>query len=475
MTQTIAASKEKRRTKHKLKGVLALFYIFFGITICALAFYYRKILANLHDQFEWQSQLEVELDSASRLRPRSKSNELGEKESFPTCAILLFGLPRAFKDFVLPSLEKNVIGPNARYGCDYFVHYYQQDSEESGRSGNGGVIRSEDIFLLKDSVTKVHQAYNQKKDSTNVSFPNVAFVSDTNETFWKARGKEIQHYRTAKNEDGQYAFFPYAERTYEYPRTLDNIVKQWHSINSVWEAMENYSIGANTNRNNSDLKRFQYRRVAAMRNDVIFLTPIDIYNIPVAVKNASATVSQRSKSDFSTNAAAVIPNFAKWPVNDRLIYGPYSAVKIWASQRFARIEDYSKDTSAIPGMVMHSETFLNASILQTIKETQVDANQSLEVFEDEWMCFLRVRADGAIWIEDCDATKSNYGGGYPGGMPIYLKLLNEFLPNKGRGCKKRRLKDKVRKIVELACPKQELQKKQGHAKNSSIRISSKYH
>ncbi len=454
MTQTIAASKGKRRTGFKLKGVLSLLYVFFGITICALAFSYQKILANLHDQLDWQSQLELEFNSPSRLKSRSQSNELGEKDPFPkkqpTCAILLFGLPRAFKDFVLPSLEKNVIGPNARYGCDYFVHYYQQDSEESGRSGNGGVIRSEDIFLLEDSVAKVHQVYNQKNNSTSVSIPTVTFVSDTNETFWKSRWKEIQHYRTAKNEDGQYAFFPYGERTYEYPGTLDNIVKQWHSINSVWEAMEKSSTRASTNR---DPKRFQYRRVAAMRNDVIFLTPIDIYNIPVAVKNASAAAEVRSKGDFSNNTAAVIPNFAKWPVNDRLIYGPYSAVKIWASQRFARIEDYSKDPSAIPGMVMHSETFLNASILQTIKETQVHTNQNLQVLEDEWMCFLRVRADGAIWIEDCDATKSNYGGGYPGGMAVYLKLLNEFLPNKGKGCKKRRLKDKVRKILELACPK----------------------
>lgn len=363
-------------------------------------------------------------------------------------------LASSIQDFVLPSLEKNVIEPNARYGCDYFVHYYQQDREESGRSGNGGVIRSEDIFLLKDSVSKIHQAYNQKKSSTNTSIPTVTFVSDTNETFWKARGKAIQHYRTAKNKDGQYAFFPYGEITYEYPGTLDNIVKQWHSINSVWDTMEEFSSNVSAHRNNRDSERFRYRRVAAMRNDVIYLTPIDIYKIPAAVKNATATV--RKEDDFSTNAAAVIPNFANWPVNDRLIYGPYSAVKIWASQRFARIEDYSKDPSAIPGKVMHPETFLNASILQTIKETQVDTNRNLRVLEDEWMCFLRVRADGAIWIEDCDPEKSSHGGGYPGGMSVYLKLLNEFLPNKGKGCKKRRLKDKVRLIYELACPKQKL-------------------
>ena len=40
------------------------------------------------------------------------------------CAICLFGLPRAFESLVLPSLVKNVVRPNARHGCDYFVHYY---------------------------------------------------------------------------------------------------------------------------------------------------------------------------------------------------------------------------------------------------------------------------------------------------------------------------------------------------------------
>ena len=165
--------------------------------------------------------------------------------------------------------------------------------------------------------------------------------------------------------------------------------------------------------------------------------------------------------DFSTNAASVIPNFAKYPVNDRLIYGPHSAVKIWASQRFSKIEEYSRDPLATPGMIMHSETFLNASILQTIKETTITHNAETKssrsehfmVLEDKWMCFLRVRADGAIWIEDCDPIKSGYGGGYPGGVKAYRKLLDEFLPSDVKRCRKRRVKDKLRRIIELICQK----------------------
>ena len=40
------------------------------------------------------------------------------------------------------------------------------------------------------------------------------------------------------------------------------------------------------------------------------------------------------------NEAAVIPGFAMFPVNDRMIYGPYAAVKIWATERFRRIDDH---------------------------------------------------------------------------------------------------------------------------------------
>jgi hypothetical protein len=223
--------------------------------------------------------------------------------------------------------------------------------------------------------------------------------------------------------------------------------------------------------------------VAMMWNDVIYLTPIDIYGVPVVDTSEKAAKQPQTRDDYSTNTASVIPNFAKYPVNDRLIYGPHLAVRFWASQRFSKIEEYAKDPLATPGMVMHSETFLNASILQTIKETAIEtetdeeqhstnANDSVndnvndnvnvnrktnhEVLEDKWICFLRVRADGAIWIEDCDASKSGFGGGYPGGIKSYSKLLQEFLPNHGKGCKNRRLRDKVRRILELACPRPEI-------------------
>ena len=90
---------------------------------------------------------------------------------------------------------------------------------------------------------------------------------------------------------------------------------------------------------------------------------------------------------------------------------------------------------------MHSETFLNATVLTKIR-------RSCQVYEDPWICFLRVRADGAIWIEDCNAEKSGFGGGYPGND--IMDRLQPFLPS-NTTCRKRRLRDKVRRVQELIC------------------------
>jgi hypothetical protein len=68
------------------------------------------------------------------------------------CAINLFGLPRAFQSFVLPSLIQNVIRQNATHNCDYFVHYFNLTQEAAGRSGEGGHLNPSEILLLEQHV-----------------------------------------------------------------------------------------------------------------------------------------------------------------------------------------------------------------------------------------------------------------------------------------------------------------------------------
>ena len=177
-------SGRRRTTRRKLKGIVKLAYVFVAAVFFLLAMSYWKILSNTNTNTssvhlsllagtntntntnktinnvgggEEASQHSFEPPRLQRQhhRPTTKiitntDGEGGEVDggSSSSCAILLFGLPRAFKEYVLPSLEKNVIRPNAKYGCDYFVHFYKQASEGSGRSGRGGTINPDDIFLL---------------------------------------------------------------------------------------------------------------------------------------------------------------------------------------------------------------------------------------------------------------------------------------------------------------------------------------
>ncbi|VEU44794.1 unnamed protein product [Pseudo-nitzschia multistriata] len=446
--------------------------------------------------------------TTAAIQRRHRHSSPREKER-SNCAIGLFGLPRSFKKYVLPSLEANVIRPNAAYGCDYFVHYYKQDSEEAGRSGRGGSVRPDDVLLLRGVVETVHNEHwenrhQQQRPATDTindgritttttaafplptmppPMPTVAFVSDTNETFWDARFEHyLKRYRMARDKDtGNYLFYPYKEPTYEYPGTLDNIIRQWHSVQAVWEAMEGHQ--QQNQQHQHQRKKHQqtnkrYDRVAMLRNDVVYITPIDIYRVP---ELGTSTSSKGGGNEIYSTS--VVPGFAKYPVNDRMIYGPYEAVEIWASKRFENIELYATDPNRNKGMVLHSETFLNASIFEAIKglgsqrgETETEtattpatveksssnsssnattlARQARNVYrvvEDPWICFLRVRADGAVWIEDCDPKKSGFGGGYPGGEANYTDLLTKFLPNHGKRCRRRLVRDKQRRIVELAC------------------------
>jgi hypothetical protein len=361
---------------------------------------------------------------------------------FGTCSILLFGLPRAFRQYVLPSLVENVIRPNIRYGCDYFVHYYHIDKEVSnGRSGRGGMIHPDDIRLLSKAVAETfNNGTSEQPHASNP--PRVFIISDTNETFWEKRRPQLMKYRNTRNANGNLTYFPYTEPTYVYPDTIDNIVKQWHSIDAVWNLMEQ-------EQHQQSAKKYQ--QVAMIRSDVVYITPVDIYAIPSGGVDKGTIFSASSSYTRSSNLV-IIPDFAKWPINDRMIIGPFEAVKLWATERFLRIDHYATKVAA-PGTAMHSETFLNDTILTSIR-----SDLHLPIYEDPWLCFLRVRADGAIWIEDCDAAKSGSGGGFPGKV---LPYLMQFLNQPNATCRQRWLQDPVRRIKELVC-------KQGHMTSDAL-------
>jgi len=332
------------------------------------------VLYLSYASFNLQSQQLSFVQSHISHREAETSNEARNtafaEGSNPRCAINIYGLPRAFKSLVLPSIVKNVIQPNARYGCDYFVHYYEQTREPPGRSGSGGSINAAEILSLKDEVKLAAIQLN----TTLTRMPTVTFAKDSELAFWKKYHTLIHRIRTSKDVDGKYIYFPWKDKTYQYPVTTDNIIKMWHSIQASWNLMEEAA---------KESEDSGYSRVAMLRADVVYVTPIDIF--------------ERGDGQLDIeNKYAVVPAFCRFPVSDRLVYGPYEAVKVWAAERFSRMERHvSWVLKHDPGYGLHSERFVNRALFPAMR------SKGVEIIEHPTMCFFRVRADESVWITDC--------------------------------------------------------------------------
>ena len=281
------------------------------------------------------------------------------------CAINLFGLPRAFKSLVLPSLKMNVIPINPL--CDYFVHYYNTSFESAGRAGAGGFIKADEILLLKSAVLSLNP------------YATVMFTAE-NETRFQ------QRYATtlSKIDDDLYK-----------PKDLDvnsttNIIRMWNSIQTAWNLMVGFSR----------TKGFDYDRVAFLRSDVVFATPLDIWEV------------SNNRQDVE-NKVSVIPAFGSWPVNDRMIYGPWKAVQEWAARHFEYMDVHVQwALQHKPGVGIHSETFVAHRVIPNIQKL------GYQVWEHDKLCFMRARADGTVWVSDCDVgndlnvVEKAFGGQY---------------------------------------------------------------
>jgi hypothetical protein len=321
--------------------------------------------------------------------------------SSTSCAICFFGLPRSFQLLVLPSIVQNVLKPNQKSTnrCDIYLHYYKIDSEGKSRSSVGGTL--------------IEQLYNQDSNEKHQhNTVHLSIVSDNEASFQQQRGQQLQKYMTAKGPDGKPLYYPWMAKSYD-KNSITNMIKQWHSISQVWSAMEHGAMMLQRN----------YTRVAMLRNDVVYVTPFDIYQ-----------VSNTTRDD--ANQLVVVPNWARFPINDRMVYGPHTAVKIWATERFERLETHVR-TYSEPGYGLHSERFLNHSIFPPIRDLgyTVTANPEL--------CFFRARADGTAWINDC-ATRDGAAIGFRN-LDMAQRLVEELV---GHSCIRGKFKQR---IVQVDC------------------------
>mmetsp|Transcript_36754 Transcript_36754/g.89192 ORF Transcript_36754/g.89192 Transcript_36754/m.89192 type:complete len:441 (-) Transcript_36754:43-1365(-) len=343
-------------------------------------------------------------DSTESSQDESESSEEQATRRGPftpgRCALCFFGLPRSYESVVLPTIEKNILRPNAKYGCDVFVHFFDQKSEPAGRRNDGGRIDSSDIYHLEASVRKAHDDVNNDRENENqpsIPSPFIQFVNDTDDTFMTVRKHQLDKYHNSRNERGNQIYFPW--KSHWHNSSMDNMIKQWHSVNASFSLMESYAQSHSV----------EYERVAMLRSDVLYATPIDIY----VLDNLNKTI------DYN-NSHFVLPPFCQHPVNDRMIYGPTEAVRIWATQRFALIERRVRQARD-EGHEMHSERFLDATVLPRMESLGYHRHINRDI------CFMRTRANGVVILNDC------FSAGVTRGLVWRhrLRIINRAL---GRRC-----------------------------------------
>ena len=280
---------------------------------------------------------EVGYETALKLLlPSTTDEELAANQSEPSsCALLFFGLPRRFSDLVYPSLKEQVLDANP--GCDVFIHSY-----------NVTVSMEQNEAVPIDTVSDLSPILPSTTD----------MIVETDAEFQARRN--VEYYRQ---------LFPDAFG-WSYPTSMDNMIRQWHSIESAWKLMSDYELSHSS----------KYDRVGLFRLDVQYSDPISIQ---------------------AQEETAVVPSLMHdtklWAsqYNDRMFYGAREFAEIWATDRFPTVDDYmvwQQDIRHERVKGLHSESFLNYLLRE---------KWSLPVQEKD-ICFSRVRATGEIKSADCD-------------------------------------------------------------------------
>jgi hypothetical protein len=185
----------------------------------------------------------------------------------------------------------------------------------------------------------------------------VSWQLETEDVFQEQRDVEFYH-----------QFFP-ATKGWTFPTSMDNMIRQWHSIESVWKLMTAYE----------ESHSMRFSRVGFFRLDVRYVDSIDISNESLAV------------------VPSLMHDTIYWSsqLNDRMFYGARDFAEVWATGRFQSVTDYLNwqqtvaPTSFISGL--HSESFMNY-LLREKWELPV---------EEHDVCFERVRASGDVLEDDC--------------------------------------------------------------------------
>jgi len=154
--------------------------------------------------------------------------------------------------------------------------------------------------------------------------------------------------------------------------STDNMIKQWHSIESVFRFMTTCAPPRSTTMVAGGAHNY-YERVGLFRLDAFYPEPISIMDNLLE----KAVVPEFLWEDFTSNRI----------VNDRMFYGSYSYESVWATQRFKYARNYTRIYNASD---IHSETFL---------KRLMEHNKVPDYRKD--ICFYRIRTTGLLKTLDC--------------------------------------------------------------------------
>ena len=286
-----------------------------------------------------------------------ETNNISNNNSNKPCALLFFGIVKHFEDVALPAIRKNLIAVQQQ--CDIYLHTYNISQAPINKRNGDSVapkLNTSQVFLLTNNVTM-----------------------DTLDEFMEKRGSFLNHSR-----------MHYHEEWGACCTSHDNMIKQWNSIDGVWNLMKQHeqrilasssassSLLAGTNNNHTGTNGTYYQQVGLFRTDVYHVNPINI---------------------FDSNAS--VPNWAQnWGKNDRLFYGTRANAAIWAD-RFGFSSTFEEQymenhTYGNPYGGYHSE-YIVGSLMKyhniSVKEKPV--------------CVWRIRTRGVLKIQDCGDVEGN--------------------------------------------------------------------
>jgi len=243
--------------------------LFLAITIVSFTYYSMSIPNSARS-------IRYNMRHSSRSSETSSSSSSTEKKK---CALLFFGLIKdSYESISLPSIQKHILQKNDQ--CDIFLHTYNLTTVPLNRKN--GELTAQTVNVSKGAYLLTHHV-----------------ILDNMDTFYIQRNKTLERTRTF-----------YHVGWGECCTSHDNMMKQWHSIERVWNLMQTYEKSQN----------FRYSQVGLFRSDVYYTKSIDIFDSDGAV-----------------------PGFASHNgYNDRMFYGLYDNAKIWASERFNFVDVFEK-------------------------------------------------------------------------------------------------------------------------------------